>query len=259
MNCPGFLRSVVHPELVVRSIADDIWSVIDEGHSNQVYDKHAKLYDRLIGSELYNRIAWGTSPKSYSSFAKQAVSFGEGTLLDVGCGSLISTAEIHANSSRNTILCDLSEGMLQAARDRMIAIAGRVPDNLVFLQADLFSLPFVEGSFGAVLCPGMLHVFEDVQAVTRELSRVSTPEAQIFLSSLVADRWIAKQYLALLHRAREVAEPRAYRKMIDLLNFPDSGLCKPVDSWLEGSMMFVRASPGNAGGLLPAQGSDRIF
>ncbi|MBV7256250.1 class I SAM-dependent methyltransferase [Pacificimonas sp. WHA3] len=229
------------PGISVRPLGDDIWSVDPDGASQLVYDKHARLYDRLIGNRLYNRLVWGTSPHSYARFANAALRSGSGTLLDAGCGSLVSTVHKHIESRRRSILCDLSEGMLRAARNRLIASAGGVPGNLVLLQADLNALPFRSESFGSVLCPGMLHIFEDVGAVTKELARVSAPGANIFMSSLVAERWIGRNYLALLHRAGEVAAPRHRQGLLDRLNAPRSGLRTPMRAVSEGSMLFVTA------------------
>lgn len=222
-------------------LAENIYSAVADGSSRIVYDKHAALYDRLIGNTLYNRIAWGTSPESYARFAQIAARSGDGVLLDAGCGSLVSTAEMHVNSGRPTILCDLSTGMLAAARDRIMKLAGGFPDHLVLLQADLRQLPFRDGSFGAVLCPGMLHIFDDVEAVTAELARVSAPKARLHMSSLVAERWIGTRYLHALHRAGEVAIPRSARQLLDRLEKPTSGLAAPLESRLEGSMLFLFA------------------
>ncbi len=37
------------------------------------YDRRAAAFDAMVGSPLYNRIAWGTSPDAYRTFAAQAV------------------------------------------------------------------------------------------------------------------------------------------------------------------------------------------
>ncbi len=162
-------------------------------------------------------------------------------MLDAGCGSLVSTAAMHIGSGRPTILCDLSEGMLCAARDRLIAIAGAVPDHLTLLQADIRDLPFRDGAFGSVLCPGMLHLFDDVEWVTGALARVASSDARIFMSSLVAERWIGRAYLGLLRWSGEIASPRRSGALLDRLNAPGSGLQAPVEARLEGSMCFITA------------------
>jgi SAM-dependent methyltransferase len=242
MTVPALLEASLKPDSSLRRIARDIWSAVETPPS-LIYDRHAALYDKLIGNRRYNRIAWGSSPQSYARFARQATMTGTGPLLDGGCGSLVSTVEIHIASRRPTILCDLSEGMLGAARDRIIDIAGAIPDHLTLLQADLTALPFNDGCFGTVLCPGMLHIFEDVEGVTGELARVTAADGHLFLSSLVAERWISSRYLALLHRAEEVAHPRHRKQLVDRLSSPQSGLKVPLDTELEGSVLFITARP----------------
>ncbi len=234
---------LLKPSAEPRLVSPDIWSVVETTDAPNVYDSHAKLYDRLIGNALYNRIAWGTSPQSYETFAHLAVKSGDGPFLDAGCGSLVSTAQVYLKAQRQTILCDLSVGMLGAARERIISFAGKVPDHLVFLQADLKDLPFRDACFGSVLCPGMLHIFDDVETVTRELTRVVLPSGKVFMSSLVTERWISSKYLGLLHRAGEVAEPRSADRLLDRLEVAGAGFRQPVDHELEGSMMFLAGRP----------------
>jgi ubiquinone/menaquinone biosynthesis C-methylase UbiE len=210
---------------------------------SQPYDGRAKLYDRLIGSRLYNRLAWGADPAAYAAFAQEAARWGSGPLLDAGCGTLVSTAQVHAASNRPTLLVDLSTDMLRAARDRLLALTPKPPETLVLLQADITNLPFRNQSFGAILCPGMLHLFEDLEAITRELARVAKANACIFATSLVAERWIGRRYLALLHRAGEVARPRTAAQLLARLNQDESGLANPVEAKHIGSMAFVTARP----------------
>jgi SAM-dependent methyltransferase len=241
MIAAATLHEVLADNQTARALADDIWSVLPPEAPSQPYDGRAKLYDRLIGSNVYNRLAWGTSPADYAAFASTAAGSGQGSLLDAGCGTLVSTVQVHVRSGRTAVLVDLSVDMLRAARGRLVAIAGRVPENIVLLQADLRVLPFRDRSFGAVLCPGMLHLFDDLEVVTRELARVTMTEARIFASSLVTERWIGRQYLGLLHRAGEAAKPRAAAELLARLNSAASGLASPVEANVIGSMAFVSA------------------
>ena len=245
MTPPSILAATLKSDLPIRETSDGVWTVVKDTDSHIVYDSHAALYDTLIGNRLYNRIAWGSSPRSYARFAATALRANHGKMLDAGCGSLVSTAELHIKSKRPTILCDLSAGMLGAARERIIALNGRMPNHLVLLQADIRSLPFYDASFGSVLCPGMLHLFEDLGSVTSELARVLEPDGKLFMSSLVAERWIGRNYLNILHRAGEVAKPRSAAQLKGLLTSHDAGLRQPIKVELAGSMMFVTAEANN--------------
>ncbi|MEQ5788911.1 class I SAM-dependent methyltransferase [Erythrobacter sp. NFXS35] len=240
---PPALASLLIESAAARPVDDHIWSVLAPGEVGQRYDGRARAYDALIGNRLYNALAWGTSPTSYAAFARAAARHGSGPLLDAGCGTLVSTAAVHAGSGRLTVLVDLSLDMLAAGRDRIRALTGGVADHLWFLQADLNNLPFRKQAFGAVLNPGMLHLFADFETVTAELARVTAPEGAIFLSSLVDDRWLGARYLALLHRAGEVAVPRSFAQLTRRLNASGSGLATPVDARREGNMAFVTAQP----------------
>jgi ubiquinone/menaquinone biosynthesis C-methylase UbiE len=240
---PATLSSLLTEGAGARSVSERIWSVLPPDATGQSYDGRAKAYDALIGNGLYNAVAWGTSPRSYTAFAQEAARHGSGPLLDAGCGTLVSTATVHAASGRLTILVDLSLDMLLAGRDRVRALAGCVPDHLHFLQADLRDLPFRSQSFGAVLNPGMLHLFSDTQAVTGELARVTAQDGAIYMSSLVKDRWLGARYLALLHGAGEVALPRSLGQLVERLEAPASGLAAPILARREGNMAFVTANP----------------
>ncbi|MCJ2179202.1 class I SAM-dependent methyltransferase [Novosphingobium album (ex Hu et al. 2023)] len=241
MTAPNFLEDLLAAGRTARLIEDGIWSVMPTDTVSQPYDGRARLYDHLIGSRIYNHLAWGTSPASYTAFAAEAANSGTGPLLDAGCGTLVSTASVHAVARRPTVLVDLSTDMLRAARGRLVKLAGRVPDQVVLVQADLTALPFRDQAFGSVLCPGMLHLFEDVEAITRQLARVADPAASIFATSLVAERWLGKRYLVALYRAGEVARPRQFTELTSRLNGAGSGLQPPIDARIEGSMAFLKA------------------
>lgn len=134
-----------------RAVEEGIWSALSPETSSQPCDGRAKLYDWLIGSRIYNRLAWEISPAAYERCAAVAVECGDGPFLDAGCGTLVSTAEVHTRSGRPTVLVGLSLDMLRAARDRLVGLAGRLPQHLVMLQADLRSLPFRSSILGSLL------------------------------------------------------------------------------------------------------------
>jgi SAM-dependent methyltransferase len=241
MRPPALLIDVLAQSRSARLVGPDIWSVMPTGTPAPTYDGRAKLYDRLIGSSLYNRVAWGIDPAAYAAFAQEAARSSTGPFLDAGCGTLVSTAMVHAKCSRPTVLIDLSIDMLQVARSRLLQSLDALPETLVLLQADIRDLPFRDGVFATVLCPGMLHLFEPVEAITRELARVVAHGSHIFASSLVAERLIGRGYLALLHRAGEIAQPRTEAELLARLNTATSGLAAPVAARRKGSMSFMVA------------------
>jgi SAM-dependent methyltransferase len=193
----------------------------------------------MIGSRLYNRIFWGTSPEAYRKFARTAVASADsGWLLDAGCGTLLLTAEAYcAAPARPVVAIDQSLGMLRAARHRLRAIAGEMPSHIVLMQADLLDLPFAADRFSSIVSMGMLHLFDSLDPVLESLRRVLQPNASAFFSSLVENGRFGDRYLRFLHRAGEVAAPRTPSEL-------ETALSKSFDiasNYVDGNMAFVQA------------------
>lgn len=239
MAVPPFLFDRLGPERHVRAVSEGMWSALPDDASVERYDRRAAAYDAVVGSRLYNRLLWGSSPSAYASFAALAIRSGPGPMLDAGCGSLVFTARMYAEANRPIVLLDRSIGMLEAARDRLRASDGTLPAHIALLQADLLDLPFTSECFSTVLSMGMLHLFENVEGVASTLARTVTPGGRLFLSSLVSSTWIGRRYLSLLHRAGEVAAPRSQEQLVGALRRGVPGHLGRIESRLEGSMAFV--------------------
>ena len=223
-----------------------IYSLLPEEDGAR-YDARAAAYDRVVGSWIYNRLLWGTTPARYRAFVRRALADAEGELLDAGSGSAVFTAEAYVQAARPIVLVDRSLGMLEVARDRLCELTGgTVPNHVVLLQADVKALPFRAGSLDTVLSMGMLHLFEDAVGFLEHLLRALAPDGTLFATSLVAERGSGRQYLRLLHWAGEVATPRSYdelRRLVSTLN-------AEVEMGQEGSMAFLVLRP--ASGLTSA-------
>ena len=172
------------------------------GEDGAPYDRHARLYDRVIGNRVYNRVAWGASPSGYTRFAADALTTGEGPLLDVGCGTAVFTAPAYRHATRPLVLVDRSLAMLARAAERLAGVPA------TYVQADLHDLPFARGRFDAVACFGVLHVLDDPWAALGALRDQVAPGGHVFVSMLVADRPVGRAWLAALHRRGEVGPPR---------------------------------------------------
>ena len=224
---------------------DGIWTVLPDANAGQTYDGRARLYDALIGSRLYNAMMWGTSPERYAAFANEALQSSPGPMLDAGCGTLVSTASAYAQSDRLTVLVDLSLDMLEAGRARMQRLLGHVPDNLIFLQADLMCLPFKDHVFSSVLNPGVLHIVEDFETLARELLRITAPNGTVYCSSLVNERWLSGKYLMALHRAGEVAKPRTLKELHQRFQILAEKVPFSLTSQCDGAMAFLKLTHGS--------------
>jgi len=197
------------------------------------YDRNARIYDRLIGNRLYNRLVWGTSPRDYSDFATEALASADGPFLDAGCGTLVFTAEPYGASPRPLTLVDGSQGMLDKAAERL----GESSANL--RRADLFDLPFEPGGFTTVACHGVLHVLAEPWRALASLRAQLAPGGTFFASMLVRDRAVGRAYLEMLQRAGEVGPPRSEAELAAAARdvFGDSGRVTRT-----GSMAWLRAS-----------------
>lgn len=98
------LRRLFREDAGLHAVGDGLWSALAPGGRAERYDELAAGYDRLIGSRLYQRLAWGNDPDDDVRFAREGASSASGPLLDVGCGSLLFTADVHGRSGRPSAL-----------------------------------------------------------------------------------------------------------------------------------------------------------
>lgn len=216
-------------------------SALPEDAAGHRYDGRAAAYDRMIGSRLYNRIAWGTSPAHYRAFATRAVeSAPGGWFLDAGCGTLLLTADAYrAAPGRPTVVLDQSLGMLRRARARLADARGKTPAHVAFLQADLLDPPFRPGAFRTVMSMGMLHLFADVGPIAARLESLLLPDGDLYLTSLVENGRIGDRYLRFLHRRGEVAAPSTAAALESQLR---GALRRPLEYSVTGNMAYAVAA-----------------
>src|SRR4051794_4118275 len=99
----------------------EVASVLAVDEARGAYDRHAAIYDRLIGTRSYNRIVWGADVADYRSFAAEATDTATGPLLDAGCGTAVFSEAAYQEANRPLALVDRSLGMLARAADRLRA------------------------------------------------------------------------------------------------------------------------------------------
>lgn len=192
----------------IRELEVGLYSVLDPHDEGAPYDSRAAAYDWLVSSSWYSRVAWGVRPIIHTEFITRGISTeGDGWVVDVAAGSCVPSASAYSTTSRPLVVLDRSLAMLRRGMARLRHIHGRIPPNVAFMQADANSLPFRTGSISTVVCHGAFHVFSSPAAVCAEWVRVLESGGRLFVSSLVQGRWLGDQYLGLLHRAGEVAQP----------------------------------------------------
>lgn len=237
-----WIGDVMDPARPLRQLDERLFSVLPEGTAGHAYDNRARAYDRMIGSRLYNRVAWGTSPADYRRFARRAVASAPGGwFLDAGCGTLLLTADAYlAAPTRPIVVLDQSLGMLQRARERVLGGGRKLPPQIVFLQADLLDLPFRPGSFRTVMSMGMLHLFPDVVPLVAGLESLLLPDGGLYLTSLVENGRLGDRYVRFLHGRGETAAPRASGALESLLR---GALRRPLSYDVTGNMAYAVAEP----------------
>lgn len=200
------------------------------------YDRRAAVYDRLVRSTIYNRVAWSTAPGEYADFAAAAITSADGPLLEVAAGSAAATADLHATSQRPTVLVDLSRAMLERAAQRIAAAHGgdkqQLPAHVRLVQADLFAPPTPPANYDTVLGLGLTHLFADLPALVAALRFQLVPGGRLYLAGLVAETARGRRYLELLHRAGEVASPRSAEQL-------HVALGRPADFRTSGCMAYA--------------------
>ena len=119
-----------------------------------------------------------------------------GSVLDVGCGNGAFWLVPEAPTASELTLCDLSFGMLRAARG--------VASNAPLVQASVCALPFRSQSFDTVLANHMLYHADVLTDAIGEIYRVLRPGGQVFAST-VGDRHL--QELTTLRGLVGLSEP----------------------------------------------------
>lgn len=204
----------------LEEVEEGNFSCLGRNDRHSSYDTKVNAYDAVVGNPLYNRIVWGNWPSSYRTFCRQALmSTPGGTFLDAGCGSLVFTAKAYLEANNKWIvLLDRSIGMLRKGRARIKKLAGVVPKNVVFMQGDIFHLPFRDGVFDTVASFGVLHLFDEKVSLLAELKRVKRAQGQAFFSSLVGNNAVGRNYLQILRKSGEVATCHSSAALNSLLS-----------------------------------------
>ncbi|MEM7015963.1 MAG: class I SAM-dependent methyltransferase [Pseudomonadota bacterium] len=234
----AILDDFLKPDITPREIDQNLFSVFDAHEQGAPYDSKAAMYDRLVSSNLYLNIAWGTSRATITSFIQDAFASRQGCILDLAAGTSVDAVDIYATTPRPTIVIDLSIAMLRKGRERLVQQLGHVPANITFLQANALDLPIKTQCVSTVLCHGALHLLPSLDNVLTEWNRVLTTDNTVFASSLVKERWFGNQYLQLLHRAGEISQPMPAAQVKRILS---EGLHRPVDVKIEGNFAYGRA------------------
>ena len=144
-------------------------------YARRVYDQGARIYDerkkRSAMTKVHNVLAWerikSVLPKDKG-----------GLILDAGGGTGVWTMPL-AQAGYKVVLLDLSFGMLEAAKEKIIK-AG-ISEGVSIIQADVCNLAmFPDEAFGLILALGaVLSYCDDAGMAIKEFHRLARPGAYI--------------------------------------------------------------------------------
>jgi Methylase involved in ubiquinone/menaquinone biosynthesis len=134
---------------------------------NHQADRYDSTYNGEHARSLYDRVITIMNPLEYES------------VLDVGCGTGALLDEVLNRKKVSIAGIDLSEKMLNIARQRL----GQAAD---LKNGDSENLPWADNSFDMVLCTDSFHHYPNPGTVLCEIKRVLKPGGKL----IIADPWL---------------------------------------------------------------------
>ena len=124
----------------------------------------AQNYDHLLGPAWFGTIA--------HDLARRLPADPGGDVLEVACGTGLMTRSLRERlvPSRRLVATDLSEPMLDYAREKLSGVAG-----IEWMKADALDLPFRDGEFAALACSLGVMFPTDKERLFAQFRRVLRP------------------------------------------------------------------------------------
>ncbi|HLC98683.1 MAG TPA: class I SAM-dependent methyltransferase [Candidatus Nanoarchaeia archaeon] len=139
------------------------------------HGEEAEIYDQLSKKFLY----W-----IEDAFVESVLNMGvsSGRVLDVGTGpGLIPIKISRSNESLEIIAADMSEPMLEKARENMKSYGGA---RVNFIKADAQELPFDNGYFDLVISHSLMHHLKEPVKFLDEIKRVAKKDGAILIRDI---------------------------------------------------------------------------
>ncbi len=141
--------------------------------------RHARFWDRHAIGYSNRPIADEAAYQTKLEAAREHLR-PDSVVLEFGCGTG-GTARLHAPFVKHILATDISNGMLEIARERA---AAEGVENVEFRRASIEDLDLPDGSFDAVLGLSILHLLRDPDAAIAKVHRLLKPGG-VFISSTV--------------------------------------------------------------------------
>lgn len=126
------------------------------------FDGRAKYYEKIFSLPLIKRLEQA-EVRRILSMAEVA----DKSILDIGCGCGKFFKFWKEKEAKFVVGMDFSKNMLEQARRK---------GGSNFLLGDAFNVPFKDDSFDFVACIGVANYYGNVEALLKEISRVSRNE-----------------------------------------------------------------------------------
>lgn len=112
---------------------------------------------------------------------------------DIGTGTGVLALEL-AGLGLDVVGIDLSEGMLEAAREKWAAIETDTTGRVDFRRGDAHALPLEDESVDAAFAHMVLHSLEEPSRAIEEMARIVRPGGQVILVDFLAHdhTWMEK-------------------------------------------------------------------
>ena len=135
-------------------------------------------------------------------------------VLDVGCGTGYTTLGILMRRDTCEVVgLDMNPVQLKRARRHLSQEKGR----LTISRGDADNLPFIDGSFDAVISVGAVEYFPDPERTVKELARVTKPSGTMVVGGPESG-WFSKVALNRVFYAPSAEEMGRFFRKADLAN-----------------------------------------
>lgn len=235
-----YLSEVMLEPQKLRLVEPHIYTIVkDEQIANEYDTRFGSMYDWVACNPIYNRVMWGYSIAKFASFTQEALTATlQGSVLDLGCGSLAFTAQTYAHyTNRPVVLLDQSLKMLKIAKSRLLKLHKTIPENISFLHADACDLPFREHSFNTVIALNLLHCIDDVKDLVADLKNIVSKGGRMYFTTLLNTGRFTDRYLKALANADKLVP----RDMNQLCAYFDE-LRLPIEHEINGNMAFIHSA-----------------
>ena len=145
----------------------------DEQVVRNQYATSARLETRISIHEKYSR---NKQPFGEWIVSHYHLAPGE-AVLEVGCGTGNMWKGISLPDTCHVTLTDLSEGMLEAAKQNTVHLGAD------YAVCDAMALPFPDASFDVVIANMMLYHVPDIDRALMEIRRVLKPDGRFFAAT----------------------------------------------------------------------------